>query len=142
MQRFASIVADLLLGGFRPAAPLSRCIHNLQHPLGTALRSLIVDSLPLISENVPTFLRNVRATPRTLEQHRFFAVLRREKRRVSSKARRNTDHGNGTSAMVGAEIQLQRWQTAVSTSSGWCFRSCFPAGFWVVFVYQTKQCAL
>ncbi|GBN05285.1 hypothetical protein AVEN_212858-1 [Araneus ventricosus] len=39
-----------------------------------------------MSEHLSTFLRNVRATPQTLDQQRFCAIPRREGRHTSSKA--------------------------------------------------------
>ncbi|GBM77858.1 hypothetical protein AVEN_24610-1 [Araneus ventricosus] len=66
----------------------------------TALRSPSVDSLPLMSEHLPTFLRNVQAIPQTLEQQRFFVSPRREIRSISSKEPRNTDHGNGDLRLI------------------------------------------
>ncbi|GBM60416.1 hypothetical protein AVEN_206653-1 [Araneus ventricosus] len=48
-----------------------------------------------INEHLPTFLQNVRATPQTPEQQRFFVVPQREVKHNTDKNRGNMDHGNG-----------------------------------------------
>ncbi|GBN14376.1 hypothetical protein AVEN_259403-1 [Araneus ventricosus] len=53
------------------------------------------DSMLLMPEHLPTFLRNVRATPQTLEQQRFFVVPRRVIRRNIDKNHETRIMGTG-----------------------------------------------
>ncbi|GBL91820.1 hypothetical protein AVEN_172745-1 [Araneus ventricosus] len=76
---------------------LSRIVPEKHTQYTTAYRNCTEVSvrrlLPLMSDHLPTFLWNIRATPQILAQLRLFAVPRREIRRALSKERQNRGHG-------------------------------------------------
>ncbi|GBN94476.1 hypothetical protein AVEN_144506-1 [Araneus ventricosus] len=94
------VFEGILLFGIRPVVPFPRRIHNLQHTIGNALKSLSFDSLAFNVRHLPTFRRNGQATPTVFAQKRVFAFPRWE---VShTKDKEATDCGNRASETASA----------------------------------------
>ncbi|GBO11055.1 hypothetical protein AVEN_118038-1 [Araneus ventricosus] len=81
-------------------------MRDLQQPVGTVLRSPSADSLPFISEHLQIFPRNVAATPHTLEQQGFFAVLRRDMRRARNEETPTMGKGLWSNTLICWEYKL------------------------------------
>ncbi|GBL83470.1 hypothetical protein AVEN_196329-1 [Araneus ventricosus] len=108
--------------GIRPSTPFPDTIYRSSWEL--CRRSPSINSLPLMAEHLPKFLRDVRDTPQTLKQQQFFEVPQRQIRSTSSKERRpltmgtELNCGRGSLKVLQDPHRLAPSQTSTSVLQG------------------------